>query len=263
MLSQRVLTAFIGIPAILFIFYTGNMLLLAGIYFLIIIAVAEFLNIVHKAGYRGLALPLWTGAIIFPFILQYNNNMAGFTVFLIILFSAIYFLSGYPRYSPLDLGWTLLGFFYVVIGFSHFLILRSQENGFWLVLYVFIIVWITDTGAYFTGTCLGKHKLAPNISPKKTWEGFLGGLIFSFLAVYVFTLLAPLPQTITFLYLAPAISVAAQAGDLFESSLKRFADVKDSGHLIPGHGGFLDRFDSALWAFPFTCQLLALLERLY
>jgi len=263
MLGQRVITALIGIPVILFVFYTGNLLLLAGIYLLIIVAVAEFLNIVRKAGQRGLVFPLWTGAIIFPLIIQYNYNMIGFAVFLTVLFCSIFFINGYPHYSPLDLGWTLLGLLYVVAGFSHFLLLRTLEHGFWLIVYVFIVVWSTDAGAYFSGIHLGRHKLAPTISPNKKWEGSLGGLLSSIIAVYIFTVFVPLPESKTLLFLAPAVSIAGQIGDLFESALKRFANIKDSGHLIPGHGGVLDRFDSALWAFPFTYHVMVFLERLY
>lgn len=252
----------LGIPAVIFIFYTGNLLLLTAVYLLIIVSVAEFLKIVQKAGQQGLVLPLWTGSIIMPLVLQYNSSMTLFAALLVVFFCGIYFLSGYPRYTPLDLGWTLLGLLYVVAGFSHLLLLRNLENGFWLILYVFIIVWATDSGAYFFGIYLGKHKLAPEISPNKTWEGFFGGLASSFIGAYFFTLLVPLPQSAVLLCLAPLVSVGGQLGDLFESALKRFADVKDSGRLLPGHGGFLDRFDSALWAFPLTYQLLVLLERL-
>lgn len=262
MLRQRMITALIGIPAIIFIVYAGNALLLAGVYLLVIAATAEFQNIVSKAGHRGLALPLWTGAIIFPLMQQYNSNMTLFAAFMIILFCGIYFLSGYPRYTPVDLGWTLLGLVYVVAGFSYLLLLRSLDHGFWLILYVFIVVWATDTGAYFCGIHLGKHKLAPTISPHKTWEGFGGGLIASILAVFVLTLLVPLPQGKALLYLTPLVSVAGQSGDLFESALKRYANLKDSSQLVPGHGGVLDRFDSALWACPLTYHILALLERL-
>ena len=138
----------------------------------------------------------------------------------------------------------------------------SLDNGFWLILYVFIVVWTTDTGAYFCGIHLGKRKLAPYISPHKTWEGFGGGLIASLLAVLVMTSLAPLPQREILLYLTPLVSLAGQLGDMFESALKRYANLKDSGYLVPGHGGVLDRFDSALWAFPLTYHILALLERL-
>ena len=109
----------IGIPAIIWLIYTGNALLLAGVYLLIIVAVAEYLYIITKAGHRGLASPLWTGAIIFPLVLQYNSDMTWFALFSIVLFSGICFLSGYPRYTPVDLGLTLLGLLYVVAGFSY------------------------------------------------------------------------------------------------------------------------------------------------
>ena len=131
-----------------------------------------------------------------------------------------------------------------------------------MLTYVFLIIWSTDTGAYFTGMLFGRNKLAPQLSPKKTWEGFIGGVVTSFIAVLVFLQLIPLPPNMLLLYITPVISVVAQVGDLFESGLKRLAGAKDSGNIIPGHGGILDRFDSALWALPTAYYLVLYLERM-
>lgn len=118
-----------------------------------------------------------------------------------------------------------------------------------LVLATFILIWVNDTGAYLTGRWLGKHPLAPKISPKKTWEGFIGGALITLGVAYLFVennwfniKLGPM------LALAAVFSVFGPVGDLFESSLKRKAGVKDSGNIIPGHGGILDRLDGLLMA---------------
>ena len=142
-------------------------------------------------------------------------------------------------------GWYVGGFIYALIAALSLLWIRDRaDNGVALVMWVFLIVWATDVGAYFAGRAIGGPKLAPTISPKKTWAGFYGGVaaatVLGTVWVYV-TGLAP-----TFLLLAPLFSVAAQGGDLFESWMKRRAGLKDSGNLLPGHGGVFDRLDGLL-----------------
>ena len=126
-----------------------------------------------------------------------------------------------------------------------------------LLMYVFCIVWLADIGAYFAGRRWGKHKLAPYISPGKTLEGTAGGMVAVIAWALLFTLLAPFPFPVWLLFIASVIaSVFSVFGDLFESSLKRAAGVKDSGAILPGHGGILDRVDSLLAAVPaFVCTL--------
>jgi len=113
------------------------------------------------------------------------------------------------------------------------------------------LIWVTDTGAYYTGKSIGKHKFAPSISPNKTWEGTIGGLVAAILAAVAFKLfiLAFLTWTDVFA-LALLGGFWGQLGDLLESAVKRSADVKDSGSLLPGHGGVMDRFDSLIFTAP-------------
>ena len=143
---------------------------------------------------------------------------------------------------PLYLGWPL----------ALFLALRGSDfglgsTGFWWVLAVFAIVWGNDTAAYLTGHFFGKTKLAPRISPAKTWEGFAGGVILSIIAAFVFAPALHLPWYAS-LTMGVFTAIAATIGDLAESLIKRGAGVKDSGQLIPGHGGLLDRMDSLFFA---------------
>jgi phosphatidate cytidylyltransferase len=128
----------------------------------------------------------------------------------------------------------------------------SQSNGPAWTLFALLIVWMADSGAYFVGVRFGKHKLAPRISPGKSWEGFLGGLLATtLLALVALSLLGlrwtSLPEL---MLLTVVTSLFSVVGDLFESLLKRHAGAKDSSHLIPGHGGVLDRVDSLLAALP-------------
>ena len=134
----------------------------------------------------------------------------------------------------------------------------TQSNGL-LLLAIFIFIWVNDTGAYLVGSRWGKRRLAPSISPKKSVEGSIGGLLLVLLsAVILRLLLFPELSWLRILLIATVVAVFGTIGDLFESSLKRQAGVKDSGKLIPGHGGILDRIDSLLLAVPAVYLLLAL-----
>ena len=140
------------------------------------------------------------------------------------------------------LGWQLGGFAYALLPALALLWIRERApHDLMLLLWVFIVTWSTDIGAYFAGRAIGGPKLAPMISPNKTWAGLIGGMIAAaLLGGYWanFTSLSP-----KLLWLAPLFAVGAQAGDLFESGLKRRAGVKDSGTILPGHGGVMDRLD--------------------
>jgi len=149
------------------------------------------------------------------------------------------------EWSRIVRGW---GFHWLVAGFGYALIpalalLWIRERGahkLEMLIWVFIVTWSTDIGAYFAGRTIGGPKLAPAISPNKTWAGLIGGMIAAGLLGGAWTLAFDLPRL---LLLAPLFAIGAQLGDLFESGLKRRAGVKDSGALFPGHGGVLDRLD--------------------
>ena len=127
----------------------------------------------------------------------------------------------------------------------------------WLPLGWFVLIWLNDTGAYFAGRAWGRHKLAPSISPGKTWEGWAGGLVASLLGSM--GLAWGLPVEEPWWVLALVVAVFGPAGDLAESALKRRAGIKDSGRVLPGHGGVLDRFDSHIFAAPLAAILLRLI----
>jgi phosphatidate cytidylyltransferase len=143
-----------------------------------------------------------------------------------------------------------LGVLYLGLPLLATLWLRMQPDGFALILWLLVSVWATDVGAYFAGRLIGGPKLAPRWSPKKTWSGLLGGAIASAIGSYAVMLGWPIVPPIVAGALGLALAVVAQAGDLFESAIKRHFGVKDSGALIPGHGGLLDRIDGLLFAAP-------------
>ena len=136
--------------------------------------------------------------------------------------------------------WYMSGFAYALLPALGLLWVR-ERGGLDLLVWAFVVTWATDIGAYFAGRAFGKRKLAPTISPNKTVEGLYGGLAAATLFGGAWVLATGLSRTL--LALAPVLAIAAQAGDLFESGMKRRAGVKDSGHWLPGHGGALDRLD--------------------
>ena len=147
------------------------------------------------------------------------------------------------------------GFLYVALPLSAINLLAFPEvNANYyshrIVLGILTLVWINDTGAYVSGMLFGKHRLFARISPKKSWEGFAGGTIFTFAAALIMTRLMAILSREEWIILAGIVSVFGVFGDLVESLIKRNAQIKDSGTLIPGHGGVLDRFDSLLFVVP-------------
>lgn len=146
-------------------------------------------------------------------------------------------------------GFILASVFYVGIGFHYFI--ETRVEGIPYIIFALVIVWSTDSGAYFVGRKLGKHKLWPEISPKKTIEGFVGGIIIAVIATVIFQYFAQLNVNyMLLLVVAIVASVVGQLGDLVESAIKRHYGVKDSGNILPGHGGILDRFDSLIFVLP-------------
>jgi phosphatidate cytidylyltransferase len=140
--------------------------------------------------------------------------------------------------------------------------LRNLPDGKWWLLTVLVAVWLADTAAYLIGSRFGKHKLSPRLSPKKSWEGYLAGILFSLVGTPLFTLLWPASANITpldGLWIALPISLLTTLGDLGESMIKRQFGVKDSSKLLPGHGGAFDRIDSWLWAAVIGYYIITLL----
>jgi phosphatidate cytidylyltransferase len=160
-----------------------------------------------------------------------------------------------------EINWTTIGtvftaYFLIVVPFAllntFFAFSYAEPFEGFLLISMLIIIWCNDILAYLSGSFFGKHKLFKRISPKKTWEGFIGGLIFALLSAYVLSLFSNSMNVLEWLLLALIIVITATIGDLSESMLKRYAGVKDSGSLMPGHGGVLDRFDAVLFATPFV-----------
>ncbi|MBO8159384.1 phosphatidate cytidylyltransferase [Thermosyntropha sp.] len=252
MLKERVLSAVIGIPFILGILYLG------GIWwqgFFLLLAILGLFEIYRMMSLRGFK-PLFTAGYFFMFLCFFSNRLDFFnlTLFLALaLFLAI--LETVLRFDNLKLDSVALTIFsslYVGFLLSYALKILNFEHSFAIMLLAFILTWSTDIGGYFFGKRWGRHKMAPNLSPKKTWEGAAGGIFLADLAVLAFFKITGIFEfnIIYIVLLGLSTSIIAQIGDLFASSIKRFFQVKDSGNIIPGHGGILDRFDSFMLVIP-------------
>ena len=248
MLLQRVLSAAVLIPIVLLATYQG------GIWFFLLVALAallatyEYLQLIKLGGYRPtflLTLPL-----VFCFLLDSywpGQRIAGGGLAIIgaLLMTWQVFQANAPL-STANWALNLAGAAYIGWGASHFIALRNLENGLYWVALMFAITWVCDSAAYFVGCNLGRNPFFPKISPKKTREGAIGGLVGGVAASLLGGALIGLPWYHSLL-LGILGSLASTFGDLSESVIKRQVGVKDSSHLIPGHGGMLDRIDSLLF----------------
>ena len=208
------------------------------------------------------AIPFLTADFIYRGAIFYFATVAALTfLYIILMFAVMVLTNGKEVFS--HAAEIILGTVYVTVGFAAIALLRNFDEAGYLYLLPIIGAWITDAGAYFVGFFLGKHKLAPVISPKKTVEGSIGGIVFGSASFAVYGLILQLafgavPNYVMLAVAGLIVSVISQIGDLSASLIKREHGVKDFGNLMPGHGGVLDRFDSVIAVAPLlvmTCLL--------
>jgi phosphatidate cytidylyltransferase len=275
-LILRVLSSLVGIPILLLLVFAEGGVGLSALPFTIAVAICagvgagEYFRAVKLRGFR----PTEGLAYIAIVLLQFaawsvsRGQLVQFLPALLALLVIATLIHQVLRRDPeplANIGVTFLGVVYVGWLLSYLIFLRSlpgtlqlslfgftlpeAARGAWLVLYVFAVTWMTDTGAYFIGMRFGKTKLAPNLSPKKTVEGAIGGVIAATSMSLLWGMWVGLPWYHC-LILGPILSVLGQVGDLSESAIKRDLGLKDFGGILPGHGGVLDRFDSILFTAP-------------
>lgn len=256
-MKTRILTGVIA--ALLFIPFVwyGGMPFIGLVYILATIGAYELfrmkqIHIYSIPAVLGLVL-LWTVLIPSEYagILENIGIVKTELIFTIVLLLLTVTVLSKNKFTFDDVSFLLLSTIYVGIGYYYFLETRLIEDGLAYIIFALFTIWVTDSGAYFIGRSMGKNKLWPEISPNKTIEGSVGGIICAIVLAIVFHLMYPLGTSMLLMIVsAIVVSVFGQIGDLVESAFKRHYDVKDSGKILPGHGGILDRFDSILFALP-------------
>ena len=262
-MKNRVITSVAILAAMLtvvifseFIVYPLALALLA------IIATFEVLRVIGAHKISTLSIPAYLISASFPltaYFVDSNNSLEFLLILAAVVFVYLVWLMGVSVFSKGKIAFskvseTLVGVTYVAVSFTSLSLIRyiNHNLGVFLVVLVFVISWTCDTAAFAVGSLIGKHKLIPEISPKKTVEGAIGGVVFSALLCALYGLGLDLvieKIQVNYLYLilfGIILSVVSQLGDLIASLIKREYDVKDYGRIFPGHGGVLDRFDSVL-----------------
>lgn len=265
-LTQRLITAVFGAAAIITGVASGQWTYFAVFLFICFFSLLEFYKL---AGLDGL-IPLKTlgtlsGVVIYAlsFFVERGDISPRYYLLLFPLISLAYMIKLYKKteLKPFtNIAYTFLGIFYIAVPFA-LLNHAAFDDGYYnyeIILGAFLILWASDTGAYFAGTLFGKHKLFERISPKKSWEGFWGGAALAIAMTYGLSLYFQSLSIVNWLIVALLIIIGGTFGDLVESLLKRSMAIKDSGDSLPGHGGFLDRFDGLFISAPFIVAYLEL-----
>lgn len=284
---KRIATAVVLIPIVLLLVLRAPVALVAIVTAAIaLLTVHEFLKLVEAYGVQPLRRPTYGFVILFFLLLiigvgadkpLLTTEIFGIAAAFAATMAAFVFLSIAMRRADLSTGYpaaaaSAFAFAYIALPLAMLVQLRQQWAGAFLILYLLLVVWAGDILAYFAGRAIGRHLMSPHISPKKTWEGAVASMVASLavgvLLFYYATQLSTRflqwgliqrrdgifslerPALLPVLLLTAVLNVAAQLGDLVESLIKRGANVKDSGTILPGHGGMLDRIDALLFAAP-------------
>lgn len=251
MLRTRIITAVVGIPLFLGVLYLGGLAWSIVFGLMGFVALYEFLNMMKIRGFTPLMISPY-GILL---VLLFREALASYCwllLFAIILIMIINLVLTYPKRNLNDLAIGFFGAFYIGFLLSYALSLQNLLQPFLYIVLACILTWSSDIGGYLFGRLWGKTKLTPQLSPNKTWAGAVGGVSLTIILVLTSYFILPVEKLtlVHLLCLALAGSLAAQFGDLFASAMKRFFAVKDSGNIIPGHGGVLDRFDSFMLVLP-------------
>lgn len=263
-LTQRIVTGVLGAITIITSVSLSQWTYFGIFLAIVVVALLEFYKL---AGLDGMVpqkyFGTFCGGMIYVLSFLIESGKISFQYYYLIfpIVSFVYMIKLYKKFERkpfTNIAYTFLGIFYVAIPFSLLNIAVFDETGyhFEVILGCLLVLWASDTGAYFAGTFFGKRKLFERISPKKSWEGFFGGAALALLLAFGVSKYLDYLSVVQWMVVAVIIIVAGTFGDLIESLLKRSIEIKDSGTTLPGHGGFLDRFDGLLISAPFIVAYL-------
>lgn len=282
-MKTRIISGVIGLCVLATVLWAGKLVLSIALSLVCLTALYEFYKSISNAGYKPIKLPGYLSVFLL-FFLGFNNSFKEIKRYLtglmsikflaLLIFISIVFLFSFiiffnKKYNVIDVALSFFSIFYITFMFSFIILTRNLEGGNYLVWFIFIGAWATDTFAYFSGSLFGKRKLIPSISPKKTVEGAIGGVIGCVLITMGYALYLSkinILHGLSLYYFAGLGFLCgwiSQMGDLAASSIKRYVDVKDYGNIMPGHGGALDRFDSILFCAPVVYFYMNFLYVLY
>ncbi len=260
-MKTRILTALVGIPIVLLCIFGPTPLMYLFGFVMMLALNYELANMQGESMQRSfLVFNLFNMAVAlgcYTFVTQ----ELGFIFVLINGLVMAETVFTYPKVALPEMMYLAFVNIYCTWLPLHMISLRLLPQGSWMLMSVFIMVWVCDSGAYFTGYFLGKHKMAPHLSPKKTIEGGVGGVLLTVVAALIIQRFLPIaPNMLNAVIVALLVAFGAIVGDLFESYLKRSFGVKDSGNILPGHGGFADRFDSFLMVAPLCFYYFSIMQ---
>ena len=244
-LQKRVLTGVIGLFVLIFIVMQGGLVLKAAIFLLSIEVIKELYNAFKNIKININVITLVLGSILLLLFEVYNISLEFSIIF--VLFASFIVLLFNDKYKLEDITFTVFSFIY-----GPYLLTLLNGLSRELLFLVFIIAFSTDTFAYFIGSAIGKHKLIPKVSPNKSIEGAIGGIVGCLIITLIYFYFLELPINALVVIFIIISSIAGQIGDLIASKIKRVTGIKDYAKLLPGHGGILDRFDSTILVIPFV-----------
>ncbi len=269
-MKVRVITAIVGILAVLLLVWLGSWFLTAAVMAVSLLALLEYDKMLRHFQVRIYQIPAAVAMVLMIGAAGFYSLKLFIAAVLLSFVLLLYLILGIKKESMTGLIYTAFGAVYFGIGFGTLVLLRGSEEllapgavamepGIFLIMLALICTWASDSFAYLVGKRFGKHKMAPHISPNKTTEGLVGGAI-GCVALGVILSAAVGYDLIHGFLLSLMCAVMAPMGDLFESYVKRACDIKDSGNILPGHGGMMDRFDSLLFVAPSLVAMLALIS---
>lgn len=265
-LTQRVVVALVGVMIIIAAIIWSPWSYFVVFFILGLATILEFYKLTGLDGFTP--LKTWgtmTGLFLYIVTFLIEMNLISFRYFLLVfpIATIIFFIKLYKKSDNkpfTNIAYTFLGIIYVFVPFSllHVIAFRNGQYQYEVIIGILFLIWASDTGGYFSGTMFGRTKLFERVSPKKSWEGLVGGFVLTIVVAIAFSVLFDTLPMWKWIVMGVIAVISGTYGDLVESLFKRGIKIKDSGRTLPGHGGFLDRFDALLLSVPFMAPFILL-----